>query len=304
MRENLSLKLISLILAVLLELYFYSPDNSLKVSLAATVEIRNVPTSLMFISPHHAERGITARVIVRGPRPLIEQAQGGNQRFILDYPQDSPLAFSASLDPRQLTLPAGVEVLEVNPPSITFELEHVVAKDLLVDVQRVGQVPTGYQLEGIRVYPDSVTVTGPESELASLRTVKTQRLSLDDLTDTKTVELPLETPGLLSRLGVPVVKAEVRVSPIPAERAFEKVNVRVLAPYGYAGTVEPSRVKATLGGPKEALSQLSANGIELEADARALSEGKHEVDLTAELPKGLVIVATEPKKVTVNLIKQ
>src|SRR4029078_9738318 len=117
-------------------------------------------------------------------------------------------------------------------------------------------------------------------------------------------DLPLEAPGVLSRLGVPQVKVEVRVSPIPAEKTFDKLNVRLLAPYGFAGTVEPSRVKATLGGPKEALNQLVPSTIELEADARNLSEGRHEVELTSALTEGFVVIGTEPRKVTVNLIKQ
>src|SRR5689334_22599536 len=105
-RENLSLKLISLILAVMLEIYFYSPDNSLTVSLPVTVELRNVPSTMMFISPRNGERGIPARLEVRGPRPLIEQVRTANHRYVVDYPPTHPTVFSSPLDARQLWLPA------------------------------------------------------------------------------------------------------------------------------------------------------------------------------------------------------
>jgi YbbR domain-containing protein len=235
---------------------------------------------------------------------LIEQVRGTNRRFSLDYPQEAPLAFTATLDARQLALPAGVEVSEINPTAITFELEQVVTRDLPVDLQKTGRLPDGYQLDGITLVPDSVVVTGPESEVSALDRVRTQRLSLDGLSDTKKFELPLEPPGTLSKLGVPIVSAEVRVNQIQAERTFEKVMIKVLVPYGYAGTVQPSRVKAIIGGSKELLDKLQSDEFSLRADAQNLTEGKQEIELTADLPKGLSIVSTDPQTVSINLVKQ
>lgn len=298
------MKLISLLLAILLEWVFYSPDNSVTATIPATIEIRNVPPAYAIVSPRHGDRGISARLDIRGPRPLIEQVRTATQRFILEYPTDHPMLFTAGLDSRQLGLPAGVEVLEVNPPAVTIELERLAQKQLLVEVEKVGQLPEGLQLDGITLSPDSVSVSGPESEVVPLKSVKTQKLNLEGVTESRKYELGLVVPGLFAKLGAATVAAEVRVSPIPAERTFERLNVQVLAPYGFAGTVEPSRVKVTLAGPKQTLESLDPGAIQLQADGRELKGGRHELDISAVLPEGMSILSTEPKKVTVNLVKQ
>lgn len=303
-RENLSLKLISLILAVLLELYFYSPDNSVTVTVPATVDIRNVPGSLTIINPRHGERGVPARIEVRGPRPLIEQVRSTTQRFVVEYPPEHPMVFTAALDHRQLWLPAGVEVLEVNPPVVNIELERLAQKQVMVELEKAGQLADGYQLDGISLTPDSISVSGPEGEVAPLKSIRTQRLNLEGISETRRFELGLVSPGQYSKLSNQTVTAEVRVSVIPAERTFEKVNVQVVSPYGYAGTVEPSRVRVVLAGPKQDLEKLSPGAIELQADGRELREGRHELNVTGNLPAGISVLSTEPKKVTVNLVKQ
>ncbi len=300
----MSLKLISLILAVLLELYFYSPDNSVSVTVLGSIEVRNVPSSFMFINPPRGEKGIPARIEIRGPRPLVEQVRASTHRFEIEYPPDQPLLYTVNVDYRQLWLPPGVEVLEVSPSNLTLEFEHKVEKKLPVEVEKTGQLPPGYRLDGITVTPDSISAQGPESELGTLQSLKTQKLNLDGVTDSRKFELALDFRGKLSQLGAHAVTVEVLVSPIPGEKSFEKVSVRVLAPHGFAGTVEPSKVKVKLAGPKEALDKLTSASIELQADGRELTEGRHEVPVVGSLPPGVSVYSSEPKQVTVNLVKQ
>ncbi len=303
-RENLSLKLISLILAVMLELYFYSPDNSLTVSLPITIEVRNVPSSMMFISPRNGERGIPGRIEVRGPRPLIEQVRTANHRYVIDYPQDQRPVYSVPIDARQLWLPAGVEVLEVHPHTLTVELEKSVQRRIPIEFDGNGSVAQGFQMEKVTLTPDFVIVNGPASEVNPLKAIKTERLSVEGLNDTRRFEVPLINPGMFTKLDVQTINVEVQVGYIPAERTFEKVNIKVVAPYGYAGTVEPSRVKCTVSGTKENLEKLDIGAIQLQADGRELVEGRHEVAPSATLPDGIRLLAIDPKKVTVHLVKK
>jgi len=303
-RENLSLKLISLILAVLLEIYFYSPDNSLTLSLPVSVEVHNIPSTLMFINPRNGERGMPARFEIRGPRPLIEQVRSATHHYAVDYPESHPLTFSVPVDPSNFGLPAGVEVLEVQPQTITVELETAVERPLPIEVTQEGSVAPGFRIEKINLSVNGVTVYGPASEVSPLKSVRTSVLGVEGLSESKRFELPLQNPGLYTRLDVQTVIADVSVVPIPAEKSFEKVSVRILAPNGFAGTVEPTRVKAVLVGPKDRIEKLEVGDIELRADCQALGEGKHQMELTGNLPPGVALSATEPKKVSVNLVKQ
>ena len=44
--------------------------------------------------------------------------------------------------------------------------------------------------------------------------------------------------------------------------------------------------------------------INLVADAHLLGEGRHEVEVSGDLPEGIAVLETKPKKVTVTLVKR
>lgn len=302
--ENLSLKVISIVLAVLLELYFYSADNSVRASLPATVHIRNIPQGMTIVRPEHADRGIRAAIEVRGPRPLIEQVRVAMHSFAVDYPVTSPPVYTAVLNPRQISLPPGVELVEVRPSSLTIEVERMVAKELPVRVDFEGEPKEGFRLEKIASIPAMITVRGPARFLDSLTEVLTQRVSVGDITEPKRFEVPLIAPDPRVVLSAQLATVEVLISAIPAEATFENVNVQVVAPHGFAASVQPSRVKTVLGGPAPVLERLESKSLVLRADARRMAEGKFELPLEADLPAGVSIIETKPKTVTVTLVKQ
>lgn len=306
-RENLGLKLLALLIAITLRYYFYSPDNSRTLALSGDIYFRGVPQSLMFISPRNAELGIPARIEVRGPAPLVEQLRQTNLRFFVDYPQDSledaPLKFTGKVDVSQLWLPTGVEVVDLSPATVNVQLERKVEKDVKVLVKRSGELKSGYRLDRINVRPETVKVTGPETEAAALTSVVTQDLNLDGFSGSKSRELPLEQVGLLTTFSPSSVIVDVVTSAIPAQVSIDRVAVRVLAPEDFAAAVHPARVRVVLGGPAEVLEAIKGNDFQLTADARTLGPGKHEVELKADLNPEVSIISVDPPKVSVTLSK-
>lgn len=302
--QNLSLKLVSLLLAILLELYFYSPDNALTVWLPATIVVRNVPQSLMFIAPRHGERGIPARISVRGPRPLIERLRTTPQQLNFDYPPGEPMVFSLSVDRHQLSLPAGVELVDVEPESIAVELDRVITRDVPVQLDLGSVVPEGYLLSESSVTPSTVALSGPEREMERLPVVRTEHIDLSEVREERALDVRLQLPEGFLKAQPDVLAAKISVKPIPAQRVFDKIPVGPHAPPGFAGTVEPSKVRATLVGPKELLDQLQNSEVELRAATNGLSEGRHETGIEADLPNGVLLFATDPKKVIVTLMKE
>jgi len=71
--KNLGLKCVALCFALLLEVYFYSPDNSIEAEIPARVELAGLSRDSVIIEPFVGSRGIRVEIVARGPRPLVNQ---------------------------------------------------------------------------------------------------------------------------------------------------------------------------------------------------------------------------------------
>jgi len=296
------LMLIALLLALFLESYFYSAENAVTVNIPAMVDVLNLPLERMIVDPPKGEKGIPVRVEVRGPRPLVEQVRSSNNKFGVDLPTTNPSEFTAFLDPQQLRLPAGVEVLSITPASVTIKTEPVAQRELLVEVQQVGSPDRGFEVDHIDVFPATVLVRGPQSRIEELRSIITYPVDVSNFRASERLETSLQVPDPLVGLSVSTVKVEVRVGPARKEHVFENIGIRVLAANGFAATVAPSRASATVSVPEVELAELSAGNMFLIADGRALPEGKHRVGLTADFGKNVRLLKTVPAEVTVTLV--
>ncbi len=291
-------------MAVLLEVYFYSPDNSVTAGLAVTLEVINVPGDLMIVSPELVDNGVPLRIDVKGPRPLIEQLRNTPYHLTVDYPAERPLFLRPNLDLRQLWLPVGVQVVSVSPNDLNIEFEPIVSKEIPVVSEDFGRPKPGFVVSETRISPPTVRVSGAEQAVASLVEVRAEKINITDLAESREFEVPLAKTKANVRFAASSVRVHVIIEPIAGQSTFEKVGVKLLAAKGFAGTVEPSKVRLNLAGPPELLAQISPGTLELRADARALSEGRFQVRLRGNLPPGVSILSTDPDYVTVQLMKQ
>ncbi|MCB0324927.1 MAG: YbbR-like domain-containing protein [Bdellovibrionales bacterium] len=299
--RNLGLKLVSLLLALLLEIYFYSPDNSVTAKVNALIDIRNIPTDMMVVEPMGAERGIPATIEVRGPGPLVQQVRTAPNRIPVLFPSGEPREFTAVVDPSQLQLPSGVEVLSVEPTNVEIRSERVARKELLIVVERTGEPAKGYKVAELNVFPDTVLARGPVSQIEELRAVETKPMDISDMSKSARRAASLKSYGPQITLDVTMVNVDVKIVPVESELTVSDVMIKVLMPEELLGESDIAQASATVQGPALVLERLEQTGIVLIADARQLEEGEHEVRLTADLPEGVKLVATSPGKVTVRM---
>ena len=302
--KHRGLKLFALLLAVLLEFYFYSPDNSITSKVEATVEVRDLPHDTVIVEPAGAgEKGIPVQVELRGPESLVKRMRSTFHRFTVLAPQERNVSFSAVVDPQQLQLPSGVEVVSVYPVTVPIRIEEVAKKELEIKLTTEGEAEEDYAIEGYDLSPATVIVRGPKSKVVGLKEIQTEPLFLSTVKNSGPFELRLVSPeGSLITLGVTVVSVSVKVKVVKIEKTFADINVTVLAPTGYAATVEPSKAKATVRGPSSAIRALENRNLSLIADARSIPGGKHQLLLQADLGQNVEVVRTEPRTVTVTLV--
>lgn len=298
------MKLVSLVLALALESYFYSPDNSITLNVRGVISVADIPRALMITEPVGAEKGISTRIKVRGPASLVDQVRSQVLNFTVHAPADHLSEFVVPVDLEQLGLPAGVEVESVNPASVHIKTEKIAKKELRIVVETQGTLAEGFRIEEMEVFPPTVVVRGPVSRVEGLRSIKTQPMDISNASASRKQELSLAVEDPLLSMGVTMVSVDLKVDVVREEKRYNRVGIKVLAPDGFAATVQPSRASVVLTASVKELEKLSATTLTLVADGRELSGGRHEVPLRGEFGQGVKIIKTVPEKVKIMLVKQ
>ena len=304
--DNFILKLTSLALAIFLETYFYSPDNSITDTFILDASVVDLDPSMMMVEPRD-RRDLRVELRVKGPSPLVHQAKERMLNLPVKLPKPIPSSMMVDLD-KLVVLPLGVTLLDVNPRQMKLSFEKVAQKVVRVEASETGKVANGFRIDSTTVNPVSVVVTGPESEVSKLSVLKTEPVEVDGLSSPQSIDATIADQSDLISYSATVISVRLDIKPELVEKTFIDVSVRVVAPDGYAASVEPSKVLVKLHGPKNAVGVIQEFPFSLIADARNLissdvnSDGTFDVVLTHELGKDISVVETLPSRVTVKLV--
>ena len=304
-RENLSLKLISLLLAVLLEVYFLSPENKVTVSVRLTGELRGVPSDMVVMRPYRGSTEFYIDATFKGPRNVIDEVRTYEQRVYIDYPKGDQLKFLAKVPTSKIWMPTGVRLERVDPQEFEFELDYVSTKNVKVEVPMEGEVSPGYQVASLKVVPDVVTITGPKSVIEAFNLIKTSAVDISRASASKLIEVAVPSMGAGVSLSASIVRVSAEILPIVSTAVRADVPITPIVPIGYAGAVFPSKVSATITGPADIINSMGPSDIQLLAIVRDEFAGVTDrvVKPTATLPDLVKLVTTAPETVTVKLTK-
>jgi YbbR domain-containing protein len=206
-----TLKLISLCLALLLELYFYSQDNSVTQLVSAIVEFQNVPDNRIIVDPPHAEQGIPAHIEVYGPKSMVQQIATGFHVLKIPFPDNAPFSFPVDVEYETLRFPPSVTILHAKPARLTVRTVELVRKEVPIELEIVGTPKTGFKVTNTKVFPKTVILKGPLQELQQVKHITPDPIVLDDITKTTRFELRVSAPGEFSSLNVNLVGVDIEV---------------------------------------------------------------------------------------------
>lgn len=124
--KDFRLKAFALLVALSLEYYFYSPDNSLREVIPSLVVFSNLPENSVITSPLYGATGIPIEVEVEGPLPMVRQIQRQILKIPYKVPEKSvPGKINLKLDPSMVPVPSGVKVLRVSSNFRTIKFDFV-----------------------------------------------------------------------------------------------------------------------------------------------------------------------------------
>lgn len=141
---------------------------------------------------------------------------------LLDLSDARPGLNSYPINASDIPLPAEVEVVSVDPPAITLEMERQETRIVPVKPTISGTPAPGFVVGEVRVVPAQFTIQGPESLLMALDHVATGAISIDDATGpVEAMVEPLLPDPLLRAIGLGPIQVVVEIGPEAAEEQAE-----------------------------------------------------------------------------------
>jgi YbbR domain-containing protein len=186
-------------------------DNISVRGVKARLTLVNIPRDLILTSSVPD----TVSLQLRGPltRAL---ASANPPEVLLDLSDARPGVNSYAINDHDIPLPAEVEVVSVDPPAITLELQRQETRTVSIQPRIEGVPAPGFTIAGIRAVPAQYAVQGPESLVLALEYIDTTPISVEGASgQIEAMVQPLLPDPLLRTLGLGSVQVIVDISPVP-----------------------------------------------------------------------------------------
>jgi YbbR domain-containing protein len=277
--ENLSLKLFSLAVAVLLFL-FVSIESATPIDVDFRLEYRTANDIAVV-----GEAPRVVHTTLRGPWASFRSFDPKDLKpVIIDLTDAGPDTVKHAIDISEIDPPGGMTVVAVRPSEIQVTLDRIIERQLPVVEDVSGGPPFGYELEHpFEFDPPRVRVTGPARDFANVDVVQTKAIHVEDVTSDFTTNVDLNPPKPTLRLKETRVAVTVHVHEEELTRSFDDLPIHLEgAP---AGThLTPDKVSVRLKGPRSLVDKLDAKSLTPYVDARQeIGEGLTQFDKAVSL---------------------
>jgi YbbR domain-containing protein len=173
--RNLGLKFLSTCIAAMLWLVV-AGERVVERVLRAPVEFQNLPNGLELVG----NLPDTVEVRLRGSSGALTRMAAGDLAAVLDLRTARPGRRLFHLTPSQVTVPYGINVVQVGPSTVTMEFETSGVRTVPVEPNIEGRPAEGFEVTAVVSDPQTVQVAGPESALKRLDAVVTEPVTVTD----------------------------------------------------------------------------------------------------------------------------
>ena len=233
---------ISLVLAVILW-FFVGGEQRVDKTVMMPVEVINMPRQLVISNQFKKE----IEVAVNGPRSMILEIDNKKITRQIDLSKATPGTTVITNDVKSIPVPRGVTVLRVQPASIILSLDKLIQKKIAVNPVTTGTPAPGYILKRLRMDPEEITITGPETVLSQYEVLRTDVVNINGLKKSVQQQVPLDLePAIVDLIGETTITADITIS---LETVQKEYRVR-LVPLFVEGEQKLSHVKVYANVPK------------------------------------------------------
>jgi YbbR domain-containing protein len=207
--RNLGLKFLSTLVAILLWL-IVAGERVVERVMRAPVEFQNLPAGLELVG----NPPDTVEVRLRGSSGALSRMAGGDMAAVIDLATARPGRRMFHIAQNQVTVPYGIEIVQVGPSTLTMEFEMSAIRQVKVEPDIAGRPAAGYEVTRVTSDPEMVEVSGPESALKHLQAAITEPVSVTDQTRSVREVVTIGVPDSSLRLRSPqTAVVTVTISP-------------------------------------------------------------------------------------------
>ena len=301
--KNWVLKLFSLLFALFLW-YFVVGEDKVDMNVTIPVEIVNLPRELVISNQFKKQLEVT----VSGQRSLIRGIASQHISRTVDLSKASPGTVVIQNNPDSISLPRGLNILRVQPPTITLLLDRLIQKELSIEPILVGRIHNDYSLESVAADPPTLEISGPQSILGQEQNLHTSPIDINGLKQSavKQVSLAL-TPEIADLIGEPVVAVRLNIVELKSEMGFSDIPIELDITNGRQSNVIYQLLPPTINIKAEIPQTMvkTTNSIRELFSAKitpeTLQAGSKELKVHVESPAGAKILAIDPEKVTLKI---
>lgn len=211
MTQNWGLKLISLAFAVVLW-FFVMGESRMEVTHVVPLEYVRLPKGLMIAN----EVPSSIAVRISGPRTLQVNLNPSDISLKVDLFDLQAGVTSFKRLEESLNLPSGLKITRISPSFVDVKLERVRERDVPVRVVLIGQPVAGFVVKETRSVPDTVMVSGAESELKGVSEVVTDDVDISSVQESFSQTVALSYSGIYTSLkDTKAVDIQVILKPDP-----------------------------------------------------------------------------------------
>ena len=196
--RNLGLKFVSILVAVLLWL-IVAGERVVERVMRAPVEFQNLPAGLELVG----NPPDTVEVRLRGSSGALSRMAAGDMSTVIDLATARPGRRLFHITQAQVTVPYGIEIVQVGPSTLTMEFEMSAIRKVKVEPDINGRPAPGYEVTQVTSDPDMVEVAGPETALKILQAAITEPVSVTDQTRSVREVVTIGVPDSTLRLRSP-----------------------------------------------------------------------------------------------------
>ena len=244
------LKFVSLVLAVILW-YFVGGEDRVDKNVMIPIEIINLPRDLVISNQFKKEIEVT----VSGPRSLILEMSNRALTRQVDLSAATPGTMVIENDHKHIPVLRGITIQRVQPSSIILSLDKLIQKQFPVEAKTVGRVADGYYVRFLKIDPDVITITGPQTTLSQVDELSTKAINLEGVKHSSQLQVPLELePSIVELIGETSVTADITIGVETVTRSIDGVEVHAVLD-GVKREVNPEAVKVIANIPKLLMDQ-------------------------------------------------